>query len=370
MPDKIEGLEGVVAEDAIPADSVVAGIDSSTGGKEIPVEEQMLAGIKAAVTPADPAKVAEKKVADEAAAAIADANNGKTPEQIATEVAAKKQKVDAEAAAKLKAKSADDFALKPEEKKALSQAAQIRFNELHAFGKGQQAEAQAARIEVERLSKVTKTMQEVYEEFKVEPDDLVPLLEYNLKLKSGDLQGALKIVNEARAGILTALGREEPGVDLLKEFPDLAARVQNQEIVREDALELANSRRREAGARAQQEREQAGRRTEQTLEQAQNNGLTAIETWTKKMMADDIDFKAKETKILPKIDEIIKKNFDKPYMWLDLIQARYEGIEIVKPATVADVPLRPSGAKPGAKQHTELTPDALKDGLRSAGFGY
>jgi hypothetical protein len=71
-------------------------------------------------------------------------------------------------------------------------------------------------------------------------------------MKSGDYEGALKIIENTRAGILKALGREGPGVDLLAEHPDLKARVDNQEISRADALELANNRRANA-ARQQQD---------------------------------------------------------------------------------------------------------------------
>src|SRR3989304_2074371 len=99
MPDEvIEGLEAETPETTVPAE----GAQPAAPAKEPPppIENQMLDGIKAALKPVDPEaakQAAEQKRVDDA---LAEANKGKTPEEIAAAKAATdaetKKKTDAE----------------------------------------------------------------------------------------------------------------------------------------------------------------------------------------------------------------------------------------------------------------------------------
>lgn len=346
--------------------------------KPVPVEQQMLDGIKTALKPESPEEKTKRETEAAAAAALAEANKGKTPEVIEQErVALEAEKTEKARKAeeeKQKGKRADDYQLSPEEKKALSQGAQQRFHELHAYGKRQEAEVTRLSGENTALLAARDNMMAVFEQAHVEPEDLSILLEYNKKVKTGDLAGALGILNEARVGLLKALGKEEPGVDLLEEFPDLAKKVTDLEMDRAGALEIANSRRRakqdEQNRIAQDERE----RQDQNGTRAREDALAGIDKWCKESAKGDIDYKAKEAKIMAKrgdkpsmLDEILQTY--PPNLWLKTLQHLFSTIEIVKaPAPkLENEPLRPSGAKEGAKVFNELTPDALRAGLAAAG---
>jgi hypothetical protein len=343
--------------------------------KPVSIEQQMLDGIKTALKPEDPEEKKKKEVEAAAAATLAEANKGKTPEQIEQErVAAEAKKADDQKKAdeeKLKGKKADDFQLTEEEKKVWKQETQRRFTELRGFAKAQQLEVERLSQENLALSSARENMMSVFDEAKVEPEELSQLLEYNKMVKTGNLQGALKVINEQRVAILKAMGKEEPGVDLLDDFPDLKGKVTENEMSRESALELANSRRRaaqdEQNRNAQAERD----RQDQSGVRARETALAEIDRWCKEAAKGDIDYKAKETKIMlkkgdePSLLDGILRDYP-PNLWLPTLRRLFSTIEVVKPALPGNgngEPLRPSGAKPGAKVFTELTPDALRAGL-------
>jgi hypothetical protein len=365
------GLEPIVDDPSLPEVPIKPAAQETA----VPPENAMLEGIKKALAPADPeadkaaaaeaAKVAEKKRADEE---FAKTLTGKTPEEIASAKAAReadlKKKAEAEERASLKDKKADDFQLTPQMKRYLSGEAQQRFHTLHRYAKEQETRAAEVTEQFTAVSKARDELMGLFSDHHVEPEDLGVLLDYNKRLKSGDLQGALQIVDNARAGILRAMGKEAPGVDLLQEFPDLQQRVQNAELMREDALALANARRREQALMQHAGSQGAQQRAEATTRKSQEEALASIDGWAAKLAKEDIDYRAKEQKVLAKLPQIVKQY--PPNLWLPTMQAMYEAIEIVKPAPAPDgggAPLRPSGAKPGGRQYTELTPEALRAGL-------
>lgn len=354
-------------------------VKTGEGGEKkeppVPVEQQMLEGIKTALKPEDPEEKKKKEAEAAAAAALAEANKGRTPDQIEQErVAAETKKAEDQKKAdedKLKGKKAEDFQLTDEEKKVWKQETQRRFTELRGFAKAQQVEVERLSQENSALSSARENMMSVFDEAKVEPEELSQLLEYNKMVKTGDLAGALKIVNEQRVSILKAMGREEPGVDLLDDFPDLKSKVAENEMGREAALELANSRRREQATERERQNQAERERQEQSGGKARETALGEIDRWCKEAAKGDIDYKAKEQKIMLKgsdgtsmLDGILKDY--PPNLWLPTLKRLFSTIEVVKPATPGNgggEPLRPSGAKPGAKVFTELTPDALRAGL-------
>lgn len=388
----VEG-EGGGGADAV----IVDGADDAGGGEPVieqpgqeqvkkpPVKETapdtenaMLDGIKKALAPADPeaAKKAEAEAVATAAKKKADAefaaaNKGKTPEEIASAQAARdaeaKKKAEAEEAEKAKTRKADDFQLTPQMKKHLSQEAQQRFHQLHRHAKEQETQ-------VVKLTETNKTLSEardgilgVLRDTNTSQDQLIGYLNFNALLQSSDprdLQAALSMVESQRAALYKALGKEGAGVDLLSEFPDLQKRVDESQITREDALELANGRRRDQALSQQRNTQGEQARTAQAAQKLQDDAVVGIETWSRKMAKEDIDYKKKEERLLAKLPQIMK---DYPAnLWLSTFQNVYEAIEVVKPAPV--IPdgggtLRPSGARPGGKTFTELTPDALRAGL-------
>ena len=352
----------------------------TTTGKEPPppTENMMLDGIKQALKPADP-EAAKKAEADAAAAAakqkadedFAAANKGKTPEEIEAAKTARdaeaKKKAEAEEAEKAKTRKADDFQLTPQMKKHLSQEAQQRFHQLHRHAKEQETQ-------VAKLSETNKVLGEardsilgVLQETNTTQEQLIGYLNFNALLTSNDprdLHSALNMVESQRAAIYKALGKEAPGVDLLDEFPDLAGDVAESRITRERALEVAQGRRREQALKQQRDTQGEQARTAQAAKKVQDDAVASIEAWSRKMARDDIDYKKKEEKLLSKLPQIMKDY--PPDLWLSTLQNVYDAIEVVKPPAAPPGnggTLRPSGARPGAKTHTSLTPEALRDGL-------
>jgi hypothetical protein len=342
-----------------------AGEDTIEGAKDEPIESQMLKAIEAGLKKEPPAGETKPVPGEPAKAKPGEA----TPDPKKVEADAK-AKEEADRAA-LRAKKADDFQLSPEEKKALSGKANTRFRELHGYAKEREAEAAELKAVNAEIVKHRDSIMGVFEDYKITGKELVPLLELHLSIKEGRYEEALKVVDEARADILTALGREAPGVDLLKDFPDLAGMVESQEMTREAALEVANARRVKAGADHQRSEQTAQQRAVQERQQAEDKALDSISAWTKSLSTSDIDYKAKEAKLLATgkdgltaIQRVMKDY--PPAQWLGTIKLLYEGIVVDKqPAASGTSPLRPSGAKGGERQFSELTPDAL-----AAGLGY
>jgi hypothetical protein len=274
-----------------------------------------------------------------------------------------------------KLKTAAELDLKPEERKALGTKAQIRFGELINTVKAHEARVAQDAQTIKGLTEARDTILGVMQETGTSQDMLAAFFDFQALSQSKDpkdLEAALGMVEEQRAALYKALGREPKGgdLDLLAEFPDLKKQVDEEEITRAAALEIAHGRRDKA-ARAEQERrrEQQQQRQTQTAEQQKKAGETAlaeIEKWTAGLAKTDLDYKAKEDKLLAKLEGVLKEYT--PDKWLSTLKLLYDGIEITKaPATPGGhKPLRPTHAKPGAKAPTSML-DAINQGLGYAG---
>ena len=154
---------------------------------------------------------------------------------------------------------------------------------------------------------------------------------------SGDpkqIERAIGIIENQRAALYKAIGKEPAGgdVDLLADFPDLQQKVAESQITRDDALELAQGRR-EKAAREQQERAQREQHNSkaQSAEQqkkAADDALDSITKWTDGLAKSDLDYKAKEGKLLAKVEGVVKEY--PPNLWLPTLKMMYEGIEVQK----------------------------------------
>ncbi len=270
-----------------------------------------------------------------------------------------------------KLKTAAELDLKPEEKKALHTKTQARFAEVISTLKAHETTIAQQAEQVKTLTEARDAIIGVMRDTQTTQDELGSYLEYNLLLKQGTVQSlnrALEVVNQHRTAILQALGKEEPGVDLLADFPDLAEDVSESRLTRERALEIAQGRRdkvaREQASREQQERQRAQTQTAAQRKQEQDAALVELEKWTASLAKTDLDYKAKEDKLLAKVDGVIKKY--PPNLWLSTLQMMYEGIEVQKapasPGGKQQTPLRPSGAKPGGAQPKDML-EAINQGL-------
>jgi hypothetical protein len=275
-----------------------------------------------------------------------------------------------------KPKTAVELDLKPEERKALHPKTQARFTEMISALKAHEGTIAALTETNNTLTEARDAILGVLEETHTTQDQLGAYLEFNRLLQSKDpkdLESALGMVEEQRAALYKVLGREPEsgGLDLLAEFPDLQRQVDDSEITRAAALEIANGRReraqRDAETRRQQQQQQQKTQSVEQQKQAANKALKDIEAWTTQVSKTDLDYKAKEDKLLSRVDGVLKSY--PPSQWLPIMRLLYEGIEIQRaqaPSGKRQQPLRPSGAKPGAKAPTSML-EAINQGLGYAG---
>jgi len=357
------GAENTGSEGGTIASGVDSGAQGASGGAEASTDgqtpqggsvEAAQAAIKEGLANANPAAAAANKAAADAAL---EADPVK-------KAAADKAAADTKAAddAKIKATKVDDIKLTDAEKAALTPKAHERFHTLHKVAKANEDALVVANAQLTELRTRSEALTNIMKETQTGPEELGALLDYNRMLKTGQFDDALALVEQHRAAIYKAMGREAPGVDLLADFPDLAARVERNEITRGDAIELGNNRRREA-VRQQQEngqRQQQQHET-QTLQQ-QQNALGQIEKWCNDTAQKDVDFKAREAKLMPQIEQIMQQY--PSHLWLPTIQRLYETVSVPRETTFSQqtTPLRPNGAKPGPKAPASMF-DAIRGGL-------
>lgn len=335
------------------------GVDSDAGAKKPAAGEpkDMLDAITKGLEKTAP-KVDDdpdgKKAAGAAAAAAEKHANGAPKKDAQGNELDDKGQVTKKAEAP-KAKTAAELDLKPEERKVLGTKAQARFSEVITTLKSREAEIATLTEQMKPLAEARDTVLGIMEETGTSSDQLAAYLEFNRLLQSTqpkDLESALKMVEDQRAALYTALGREpaDGGIDLLAEFPDLKQQVEESQITREAALELAAGRRERAANAQKTEQQRTQQQTVEQRKQAGDNALKDITAWTVDLQKKDIDFKAKEDKLLEQIDEVIK-NYP-ANQWLATLKLLYSGITVQKtppPANKGNTPIRPSGAKPGAK---------------------
>jgi hypothetical protein len=323
------------------------------------MEEAIEQGLKK-TAPAKEEDEAAKRAADEAAAAAAAAAKAEKHANGAPKKDAKGNELDdtgkiVKPAEQPKAKTAAELELKPEEKKALGAKAQARFSEVITTLKSREAEIATLNEQMVPLREARDAITSILAETKTTPDQLSGYLEFNRMLNSGDpkdMENALKLIESQRVAIYKILGREPEGggIDLLADFPDLKDKVAEAQITREAALELAAGRRAKAAAEAQSKQHQATQQNAAELKKSQDKGLADITAWAGDLAKTDIDYKAKEDKLLEQVDEVIKTY--PPNQWLATLKLLYQGIVVTKAAPAApkkEQPIRPTGAKPGAK---------------------
>lgn len=249
-------------------------------------------------------------------------------------------------------KKADDFTLTDEEKKGLNQRSISRFHELHKLTKEREADVERLTTENAALSQARENIMSVLTESKVEPDDFVQLMDFNRRVKTGDLEGALAMVEDYRVQLLQVLGKDAPGYDplALDQHADLKARVDELSLSREDALKLVRARRIEEAHQQQTQRHQQGQQQQVQVQQSQQAALAEVARWEQTLKAD-VDYAKKQDTLASELPAIVRDY--PPHLWVPTLERLYRSISVApqqqapqqRPSTPS--PLRPSGAKGG-----------------------
>lgn len=127
----------------------------------------------------------------------------------------------------------------------------------------------------QQLEQDITEFKEMVQSTKMQPEEFAQMLEFGRLLNSGDESSArvaLQMLDDQRAAICKQLGIEVPGVDVLADFPELKAAVDNMEMTKDHALALAKYQRKEQQqqrvAQVQHEQQQDMRQYQDAIAQA------------------------------------------------------------------------------------------------------
>lgn len=264
-------------------------------------------------------------------------------------------------AAAPKAKTSAELDMKPEELKKLGAQAQQRFREVISTLKAHEGTITKLSGENQTLTRARDSLFAAMDDAKMSKDDLAGYLEFHAMMSSGDpkmLTDALVILNNQRAEVMKALGKDGDGFDALADFPDLKKKVEDEVLSREDAVEIATGRRRAQATDKGREQQQNKQRTENDAaarhKEASTKAMGEINAWCNGLSTSDLDYKAKEAMLLepqgdqPAILDSVMKDYP-PNLWLPTLKMLYAGLKVQKQQAPngGDNTLRPSGARGG-----------------------
>ncbi len=207
------------------------------------------------------------------------------------------------------------------------------------------------------------------------PQEFAQTLEFGRLINSGDeknLRVALEMIEGQRSMLYQKLGVEAPGVDLLAGHDDLKASVENMEITREKAVELAKYRKQQQEVAQRQQLQQQTQQSQQQFQQQVHQAAGAMEAYldTRK---NEVDHTARMKVIgdhfrnptnLQKFVETYR-----PEQWAATIQMMYDNIQVPKPAAPGPQPIRSRPAMLGTPATNAATPiDRIAQRMESMGI--
>lgn len=157
-----------------------------------------------------------------------------------------------------------------------------------------------------------------------------------------DVQRAVQMLEQQRTELYRRLGQDAPGVDALADHPDLAQRVQNLEMPRETALEMARMRRDQQAIQQQRAQAQAQEQETAQFHQAVGQAQRSLESYVQ-TRSHEIDhparMKALETYFADprKLQEFASTY--QPHQWPSAIRMLYDNVQIAQPRRAAPAPI-------------------------------
>lgn len=207
------------------------------------------------------------------------------------------------------------------------------------------------------------------------PQEFAQTLEFGRLINSGDeknLRVALEMIEGQRSMLYQKLGVEAPGVDLLAGHDDLKASVENMEITREKAVELAKYRKQQQEVAQRQQLQQQTQQSQQQFQQQVHQAAGAMEAYldTRK---NEVDHTARMKVIgdhfknptnLQKFVETYR-----PEQWAATIQMMYDNIQVPRATTPAPQPIRSRPAMLGTPATNAAAPiDRIAQRMESMGI--
>ena len=322
-------------QESVTEDSQPPVDEQSDSSSEEATEETVVDAVQKALTeddePEPKAEVDDTKSESKPEDTVPD----KEPDQETEKAEEKEQKADSE---------------EPElyrEPEGLQPKASRRFQDLVADNKTKDHEISQAKEAVTQIQKTVHDSGLTAEEFAV-------LLDYGKLATSTDRtmkEHALQFARGEVRRLSQEMGVEVEGVDLLDDFNDLKEQVDNYELSRDHAVELANSRRNKQRTEQQTQVAQQRQQVQNQQVGVTQDAAVKIQSFMDTKKKTDIDFAAKEKYLLNQV-ESIQKNYP-PNQWPAVVEQLYSAVgsmastqtEQVK--KTAQAPLSPSGNTSG-----------------------
>lgn len=230
--------------------------------------------------------------------------------------------------------------------------------------------SERGRERIKQVFAERKALEQDVNEFKslvqssgMSAEEFAQTLEFGRLVSSGDeanLRTAIEMVEAQRTMLYGKLGIEAPGVDLLSGHADLKDAVDNMEMTREKAVELAKLRKSEAErtSRATAERKVLVER--QDFEKTVTQATGALEAYLGTRAAE-VDHPARMKALgahfsKPENLQAFVQTY-RPDQWQATIKIMYDNIQVARPApNVRDQPLRTRPAALGTPAATSGAP--------------
>ena len=207
--------------------------------------------------------------------------------------------------------------------------------------------------EKKHLEQEIHSFREMVKSTGMNAQEFAQTLEFGRLVSSGDeknLRVALEMVESQRAMLYQKLGVEAPGVDLLSGHDDLKTAVDNMEITRERAVELAKYRKQQAEVQQRQQAEQQTVQERQQFQQQVQQAAGSMEAYLA-TRAQEVDHPARMKVITEhfKSPDNLQRFVStfKPDQWPAAIQMMYDNIQVQRPAS-APQPIRSRPSTLGA----------------------
>jgi hypothetical protein len=146
----------------------------------------------------------------------------------------------------------------------------------------------------------------------------------------GDVEQGLKMLENVRTALYQNLGRDLPGTDPLQRFDDLRQKVANMEMSRDDAVLVANARRRQAAEQAARQQAVAQQREAQAvsarIETAKAQAMERINRHS-----GEADFQARVAAVTRyfqqpgRLQEFVRTHA--PETWSDALEFMYSSVQ-------------------------------------------
>lgn len=248
----------------------------------------------------------------------------------------------------------------------LSQGSQERFQKLSNGYKEAKAELEQVRQSEQAAIAANMEFVQTMDSIGAGPEQLDIFVNYMDSIKNKNYEQAYKILSSELKQLSSVMGKEVSGVDLLADYPDLQNDVDNLEMSRERAIEIATARNVQNANKVQTERATQSQAQQENAKRVAQEAVLSIDSAMSELQRTDINYAAKEKIIMDKSkgQSLLEKIFaeNTPDRWLSQLRLVYDAIQVAKPERqVHRNSLRPSGG--GGEAEPNTMKEAISRGL-------